>query len=200
MTNKLTNVRGIARYPHLNEPDTKFDADGLYKVTVEVSAAVAAPLIAEFTAMQKKAMAEFQAEKKGKRATAVDLPITPKLDEDLNETGVYEVKAKMKASGTSQRTGKPYTRKLPIFDSFGNPTNAKVGGGSEIIISVNAREWSNPKGECSVTCYLEAVQVVRLVEGGSASSSKFGFGAIEGGFAADEAQGDAADASSYDFD
>lgn len=204
MTDQLTTVRGIARHPWLNSPDTKFDADGLYKVTLELPAAVAAPLIAEYTALQKKAMADYQAQKKGKKAIATDLPITPKLDEDLNETGMYELKVKMKASGTSQRTGKPYTRKLPLFDSFGNPTNAQIGGGSDINVSFKASPWSNAKGECSVTCYLEAVQIIRLVTGGAVSSDRFGFGKVDGGFAAEE-QTDSGvtptdDASSYDFD
>ena len=42
---KIVSPRGIAVYPWLNRPDTKFSADGDFKVTLKVGAAEASPLI-----------------------------------------------------------------------------------------------------------------------------------------------------------
>ena len=42
---KIVSPRGIAVYPWLNRPDTKFSADGDFKVTLKVDAAEASPLI-----------------------------------------------------------------------------------------------------------------------------------------------------------
>ena len=179
-------IRGIAKVPHLNDPDTKFDDAGVFKTDLVVAADVAEPLIARFEKMQAAKMDEYQKEKKGKRAKAADLPIQPELDEDGNETGSYIVRVKMKASGISKKTGKAWSRQLPLFDSVGNPTSARVGGGSDIIVAVEPASWSNPKGECSVTLRLEAVQVIRASGGGGRSAGAFGFGAVEGGFVASE--------------
>jgi hypothetical protein len=183
MADTIINVRGIARYPWLNKPDTKFEAAGVYKVDLEIDADTAEPLIRQFTDMRAAAMKEAQKALKGKKAKEADLPISPKLDEDGNETGAFVLKAKMKASGTSKKTGKQWTRAVPIFDAKGKPANPQIYGGSEIILGVKVQAWSNPKGECSVTCYLEGVQVIKLAAGsGGASASALGFSAVEGGY------------------
>lgn len=178
------HLRGIARFAWLNKPDTKFDSAGVYKTDLILSPEVAEPLIARFEKMREAAMADFQQEKKGKRAKEADLPIRPELDEDGNETGNYVAKVKMKASGVAKRTGKAWSRKLPLFDSVGSQTNARVGGGSDIICCVMPKAWSNAKGECSVTMYLEAVQVMRAAGGSAQDAGAFGFKAQEGGFVA----------------
>lgn len=182
---QLIQVRGTARFPWLNTPDTKFDEAGVFKTDLLLDSETAAPLLARFEAMRDAAMAEWQAEKKGKRAKAADLPLFPELDEDGNETGSYILRVKAKASGIT-KAGKPWRRQLPLFDSVGNPTNAKVGGGSEIVVSVEPRAWANPKGECSVTMRLEAVQILRLSEGGSRSAGAYGFDKHDGYVASDD--------------
>jgi hypothetical protein len=211
MSDILINVRGTARYPWFNKPDTKFNSAGLYKANIEIDAETAAPLIAQFEAMRAEEAKQYAIAKKGKKAKIEDLPLFAQLDEEGNETGMYELKVKMTASGISKKTNKPWSRKLPLFDGAGKPTNAAVGGGSEVIVSISPKGWTNAKGECSVTCYLEAVQVLQLVTGGQASASRFGFGAVDGAFVAgnepadrdddDDAgsEADAEDASSYDF-
>ena len=42
---KIVSPRGIAVYPWLNRPDTKFSQMGTFKVTLKVAAEDAAPLI-----------------------------------------------------------------------------------------------------------------------------------------------------------
>ena len=46
---KIVSPKGIAVYPWLNRPDTKFSADGDFKVTLKVSADEAARLGADLT-------------------------------------------------------------------------------------------------------------------------------------------------------
>lgn len=203
MADTILNVRGIARYLWLNKPDTKFDSDGVFKVELEVTSEVADPLIRKFNDMRAQAMKEAQKNLKGKKAKEADLPISPKLDEDGNETGLFLLKAKMKASGVSAKTGKAWNRSVPIFDAKGKPANPQIYGGSEIILGIAPKAWSNPKGECSVTCYLEGVQVIKLsAGGGNTSAAGLGFGAVEGGYVEDDVADEAAveEAGSYDFD
>jgi hypothetical protein len=204
MADTILHVRGVARFPWLNKPDTKFDSDGVFKVDLEIDADTAAPLIRKFNDMRAETMKEAQKALKGKKAKEADLPIFPKLDEDGNETGSFVLKAKMKASGISKKTGKPWQRSVPIFDAKGKPANPQIYGGSEIVVGIAPKAWSNPKGECSVTCYLEGVQVIKLsAGGGGGSAASLGFGVVEGGFVADDVADDAVsteEAGSYDFD
>ena len=174
-------ARGIAVFPRLNEPDTKFDAAGVYSTRLRMTADAAAPLLSRLEKMQEAAVAEAQAEKKGKRVKQQDLPIEPELDEDGNETGNFILKAKMKASGVSKKTGKPWSRKFPLFDSNGQPTNVNVGGGSEIVIAFEPSAYNSASIGVGVTLRLEAAQVIR-VAGMGQSSGNFGFAAVEGGF------------------
>lgn len=211
MAKELTNVRGIAIWPHLNTADTKFDDAGSFHTKLRIEADVAAPIIARFEEMRAAAAAEYQKAKKGKKAKLADLPIEPEYDEETGEeTGKFVLRTKMKASGKSKKTGKMWERQVPLFDSRGKPLGAKnyINSGAEIVVSFEPNAWSNPKGECSVTLYLEAVQVISL-GGRSSSASAFGFGAVDGGYtASDEAADDAAvdeaageeEDGGYDFD
>lgn len=199
---QLIQVRGIARYPWLNKPDTKFKAEGQFKVDLEIDAETAEPLLSMFEDIRAAEIAAAKVKLKGKKPKEADLPLVPKLDEDGNETGTYLLKAKMTASGVSKRTGKPWSRVVPIFDAKGKPANPQIYGGSELILSIEPKGWANPKGECSVTCYLEGVQVIKLSQGsGGASAAALGFGAVEDGYAEDEGEeGDAGDEGGYDFE
>lgn len=198
----LIQVRGIARYPWLNKPDTKFKAEGQFKVDLEIDAETAEPLLAQFEDIRAAEIAAAKVKLKGKKPKEADLPLVPKLDEEGNETGTYLLKAKMTASGVSKKTGKPWSRVVPIFDAKGKPANPQIYGGSELILSIEPKGWANPKGECSVTCYLEGVQVIKLSKGsGGASASALGFGAVEDGYSEDEVEveGEAA-GEDYDFE
>lgn len=199
MANEQMQIRGITRYPHLNKPDTKFDDAGVYKTDLILDAEAGTALTARFEKMRAAELKKTQARLKGKKAKAADLPVQPEYDENGEETGRFVLKTKMKASGISKKTGEAWKRDLPLFDAEGVPTNVRVGGGSEVILCITPNPWSNPKGECSVTCYLEAVQILSLSAGGGASASRFGFGAVDGGFkssemdAADDDEADAGD-------
>lgn len=188
MADQMFQARGVARYPWLNKPDTKFDAAGKYKVDLEITAEDASKLLPSLEKIREQTKADFQKSAKGKKAKNADLPLAPQLDNEGNETGSFILRVGMKASGVSKKTGKPWTRAVPIFDAKGKPANPQIFGGSELIVSFKAQGWSNPKGECGTTCYLEGVQVLKLSSGGggSASAAGLGFTAQEGYSAEDD--------------
>lgn len=205
MADTIINVRGIARYPWLNKPDTKFDAAGKYKVDLEITADDAAALLPALEKLREQAKADFQKAAKGKKAKDADLPLFPQLDSEGNETGAYILRVGMKASGVSKKTGKPWNRAVPIFDAKMRPANPQIFGGSELVVSFKAQGWANPKGECGATCYLEGVQVIRLSSGsGGSSAAGLGFKAQDGYSAEDDAVteegGETSAEGGYDFE
>jgi hypothetical protein len=186
----IHKARGIAVYPWLKKPDTKFDADGVFKTDLRVSEEDAQALIEIITEAQNEAKeeAEKKAKAKRKKAKEADLPYSEALDEDGEETGEVMFRFKSKASGTSKKTGKRWSRTLPLFDAKGKKTKVSVYGGSEIIVAFTAQPWVNPKMEYGVKLQLEAVQIIDLVTGGGGgSASSYGFGE-EDGFDASDAE------------
>lgn len=204
--------KGIAVYPYLNRPDTKFDADGVFKTDFKVSGDEAQFIIDLINEAQKEAEAEAKkkaadAKKKGKKVTpkAADLPFFEACDDEGNETGEVVFRFKSKASGVSKKTGKRWKRTIPLFDAKGKPSKASVYGGSTLIIAFTAEPWVNPKCEFGVKLQLEAVQIIELVSGsgGNRNASAFGFGEEDGYEASDEddtedTEGDGEDTESED--
>lgn len=203
----MIHVKGTAIFPYFTKPDTKFDADGVYKSDVRLSYEEAAPLLEQLETMQSEKIAQEKKKAPGKRYKEADLPLFPELDDAGEETGNWIARVKSKASGVSRKTGQRYTRVLPLFDSKGQPFDASQGdvrGGASIVAAVSPHAWCNPKGEVGVTMRLEAVQVITL-GGSSGSTRSFGFSAVDGGFVAadapakDEVVEEADTAEDYDF-
>lgn len=175
-------VRGICRFPHLNKPDTKFNDKGIFHTKLLVSAEAAARITELLTRIAQEKADEVQRDVlKGKKPTYAELPVKPVEDEEGNHTGQWALTTKMIASGVSKKTGKPWNRQLPLFTGKGEPTNALITGGSEVVISCLPDPYYNPKDKSvGVTLRLEGVQIVRLRDaGGNKDASGFGFKALE---------------------
>lgn len=193
MANKLlTSPKGVAIWPRLNEPDTKFDEAGVYEVRLAFEPDT--PGLDEFVEkleavrdekLEEQKEALIKAGKKGlvSKLTANDVTAPEEDDETGEETGRVIVKFKMKASGVSKKTGRPWTRRPDLFNAKGVKLRKppKVGGGSILKVSFNPVGYYIAKDKLvGVTCYMEAVQVIELVEFGQKDAGGYGFGEEEG--------------------
>jgi len=199
---KNNQVRGTASFPRLNEPDTKFDAAGVFNTKLILSAEAAAPLVARFDQMRDAEVSRQAELSNGKKPVVNDHPLNPEYDEDGAETGNWVLSCKMKASGISKK-GKAWSRQLPLFDSLGSPTSVRITGGSDIICAIEpityavaGKEKGKPIVTCGVSLRLEAVQLLQT-SGGSRDAGGYGFGQHEGGFVASD---DAAESSKEETD
>jgi hypothetical protein len=191
----FTSPRGVFVFPKLNEPDTKFNAEGDYTVKLSLKAdapttkafiAQLAPLHAEAI---KAAQAKFkelkpEARKKLKEVTVNEMFVT-KLDENEQPTGDIEFNFKMKASGISKKTGKRWTRKPAIFDAKGttlkNPPSIWGGTVGKVGFSVTEGGYFVPgTGAAGISLGLEGVQIIELRSGQGRSAKEMGFGEEEG--------------------
>ena len=65
----FTTPTGVAKYPHLNKPDTKFNADGEYHTKLVVPNAACAELVEKLDAMHEEAYETIKKELvEGKKA------------------------------------------------------------------------------------------------------------------------------------
>lgn len=158
MTTKYVSPKGIAGYPKLTRPDTKFKAEGEYSTSLTISKKIAAPLIATIE--------EAYVEEFGQKAVAkANYPF--KEDEEGNV--VFKFKSKNKPK---------------LYDAAGKPIKStdelNIGSGSVLKVAgaISCRAVS---GKNYATLYMNQVQIIDLVE-----FSGSPFEAEEGGFVADE--------------
>ena len=198
---KVTTPRGVAIWPRLNTPDTKFNAAGKYeaKIAIDGDDPALAKLREQVEAMIEAKYAEQVAEvtqkltdqgKKGLIKKAVDriTKVSPfKAEEDPetgDETGRITIKASMTASGISKKTGKPWQRKPTIFNGKGvaikNPP--QIGGGSVLKLFVELFPYyAANDATVGASFRLEAAQVIQLVSFGARDAASCGFGEEEDG-------------------
>uniref|UniRef100_A0A6M3JLM1 Single-stranded DNA-binding protein n=1 Tax=viral metagenome TaxID=1070528 RepID=A0A6M3JLM1_9ZZZZ len=141
----FTSCEGIARYPYLSRPDTKFDTEGKYKVDLELH-----PDVQEAK--------DFLAKLKGRLSKEFPKPPYAALPEG-NKFVV--------------RFASSYKPKM--FDVYGKrfPEDVIIGAGSVIRVAYTENFYKGFGG--GINLYLQAVQVINLVEYEGRDASGFGF-------------------------
>lgn len=184
---KMYTPAGIAMYPWITRADTKFNPDGDFRTILRIPAEEAAPMIAELEAFYETVKAEESKKlAKGKKLKEADMPWTPALDDDGNETGEIDFKFKTKAKIEVKK--QLIDKVIPLVDAFGKRITDPIAiyGGSKIRVSFTPKGFNTVVG-VGVTLRLEGVQVIDLVSGDSGGDG--GFGAYEGGgYSAQEAE------------
>lgn len=179
----LVTDKGTAVYPHLSNPDTKFDPDGHYKVTLRLSGESAGQLKERIEKAREEAVANLKAAAKkagdlkpikaGKFDKLADLPVKAVLDEEGNETGAYDFSFKMRAKG-KRKNGDEYTQKPVIVDAANKPLAEEVWGGSTIQVNAAIAPFYVPALGVGVALRLRGVRVLELRTGGASAESMFG--------------------------
>ena len=173
------NIKGVtevgkAIYPHLNKPDTRFQKEGVYKVTLELSPVNAKNLLKHIDDGIKLATKDSKSNK------------TAQLPYKTDENGNMQFNFKCKASGVS-KTGQNWEQKPKVFDSKGTPISKDilVWGGTTMKVAYEIIPYSNNMLGSGVSLRLKAVQVHELVSGGGASADSYGFKEESNGYVAE---------------
>lgn len=175
----IASPKGVAKFPHLTTPQTKFNPEGEYNVTLLFDPNDAA-IIAYQQRIQGEHDAAFAAAKKAdpkRKLTAMPIPIGDETTKDGAPTGKLAVKFKAKASGVYKKDGKPWTFKPVLKDRYGKPLSSDVViyGGSIMQVSATVRHTAMPTGLFYTSLHLEAVLVHELKSGYERSAAEFGF-------------------------
>ena len=175
---------GTAIWPRVNEPDVKFDPDGVYtcdlRLDHEEGKALLAKLEAFVTADKKARKAADEKIHKSKN----ELPVRLETDRDTGElVETFIVKTKTK-------------RRPLVVDSQKSPVSENVGGGSQLRLSINVKSYNNGAIGYGITLQLKAVQVLELREFSSSGANDFDV--VDDGFVATpSSDGDAADGGDF---
>jgi hypothetical protein len=157
------SVKGEAIYPALNKPETRFDVNGVYKVTLKVAKSDASEMVKLFDQAIEDSLATAKLEQKGKL-----IKLAPKPYAIEGEDVFF--KFKMKASGVTKKTQEKFTQRPMLFDAKRNPIplDKRIAGGSEIKVAFQLRPYYSPALGAGIVSQLKAVQVIKLVEGAEA--------------------------------
>ena len=172
---RITSPAGVAQYAYLKTPDTKWNDEGVYTITLRLSKD------GEGTKLKNNLETLLQMQVKevtatnGKKPKILPLPIKETVTDDGVES--YDFKFKMKPSFKS-KTGERIEQRPKVFDSALAPMQESVGRGSTIKVNFMPAAYSTSLGT-GVTLRLYAVQVLDLVPVGGGVDA---FSVEEGGF------------------
>jgi hypothetical protein len=185
---KILNVTpiGVAVWPHLHSPDTKFDKDGVYRVQLAypVGSPEANKLIAQIDAWvasaieaeNKRLVADGKKAKVASAFKRADLPYKMELNDEGEETGRVLFNFKLKAKGKT-REGEVFERRVALYVKGGAPLpkDKKIGGGSLLQVSYEANPFFTGGLGAGVSLRMEAVMVHDLVEWQQRDAAGYGF-------------------------
>lgn len=208
---QFTTPKGVfVGYPKISAPDFKFKDAGEFtlKVRLPNDNPKTQDFIKRIDALGEETLKELRKDPKKSKTPAIakawaikNCPYKAETDDDGNETGFTIFTMKSTHSGVSKKTGKPWKRSVPLFDSKGKPLPknadktyaAQVWGGSEGYATFTMAGYGQTTSVgAGVKLSLEAVKITKLVSGGERGADQYGFGddTDEDGFDASEAPAD----------
>lgn len=183
---KFVTPKGVAVWPHLNKPDTKFNAEGEYTCKLRLPMAEADELIAKLEKFRDEYKLQAQEQDpKIARYSLADV-YEEEVDDQGNPTGHAVFKFKQKAV-IKTRKGDTIRMKVALFDAQRQPTSAQVGGGSVIKVAGVAFGYAMPTTKMvGISLRPEAVQIITLAQRGTSAEALF---EVEDGFTASGSDG-----------
>lgn len=187
----ITTPKGTAIFPKLNEPDKKFNPEGVYSVTLRLTDEEAKPLIAILTEMHDRFLYE-EAKKLGKKNLKTGVKpwkVATDWDKDtetrVEVPGFTDFTFKLKAKVTT-KSGKSWEQRPQLFDAKLQPLpvdSDPVGGGSVIRVNAEVYPWYTASLGFGISLRPRGVQVLDLKTYGPRDATSFGFEADEDGYA-----------------
>lgn len=182
---KFTTPVGVAKFPKLNTPDTKFKKEGEYTVKLVLPNDEAQKLIEQIDGFYDHAYAETAKAAGKKLKHSGHRGYGPATDSEKEEIeGFTEFSFKRKASGT-RKNGTPWKAQITLVDAMQRPTNAAVWGGSKIRVAATIEPWFTAALGFGTRLVIRGVQVIELVTAGGESVETMGFDNVEGGYTAE---------------
>lgn len=179
MQERFTTPKGFAQYPRLSEPDTKFNPDGVYSVTMRFEG-MTEQLRALLNKLERLQETTYDA--------AVENTSNPMAKKKIVKADIYtedeegNVYIKFKQNAVIKRKdGSTVNVNIAHFDSKGKPIDVNVGRDSVIRLSFTATPYfMQSTKQVGLTLRPVAVQVIKLNEFGGNTAESYGFTEEEG--------------------
>lgn len=175
MSKTLTSVVGEAIYPHLTKPNTKFNPEGVYEVTLRLTAAQKEQLAAEIMDYCKEELHRVALiNRVDAKTVKQSRPWKPAVDKNKVEIpGLWDFRLKHnKINGTGDKAF-PFTPHIYAADNAVWDMEKEIWTGSKLKVAFVPFVWFT-KGELGISLRLSGVQVIKWVTGGN-SPEALGF-------------------------
>ena len=172
MSNKLiVTPEGEALYPHLHEPDYKFNTGGVYQVRLVLTEAEWNAMKSDYDDLYAAELVKESEKSKGKLTKDASTPFRQ------SDEGFYIIAQRQ------TRDKGVINFNVACYNSTGKKIKMpQVGSGSRIKLALEPHVWV-VSGKFGVSLRLRSVQIIELIEYGAKDSV---FGSVEGGFSGGE--------------
>jgi len=163
LNTQITTPKVRVVWANLTQPNTKFDANGVYDITVSVPDSEMTELKGKIDTCLARAEAEYKATYKKKPNIANSLPYKREFDKDTGEElPSWQLKVKLPAKTTVN--GVITERKPTLVDSQLKPmSGAKpIGKGSIVRVNFYIYPYYVPAVGLGISAKLQAVQVIEF--------------------------------------
>lgn len=168
-----TTPKGTASWAKLFRPDTKFVAEGVYSIDLNLPLEKAKGLIDYIDSQMEYSLDKAKKENPTKKGSIKqpNAPYQEVYDEEGNSTG--EIKFKFKQRAVINTKQGPMAKKPAVVDAKGKPITEPldIGNGSTVKVAFEAIPYFTAMAGAGVSLRLSAVQLIDLMGG----SSSFGF-------------------------
>lgn len=184
--------QGEAAYPHIAEPQTKFNDEGLYDVTMYFDETSGGKLVERLSEAYNQACEEAKKKyeeqkpqyKKDNPNINFEQFYREEVDDNGFSTGRIFVKFKKKAS-VKTKDGRILNFNVPVFDKYNQPMDKeivkKASSGSIMKCAFKVSPYFVIAGaKAGISLQLEAVQIIEMKEWtDSKSAADYGFQSFE---------------------
>ena len=176
MAKNVKTIQGRAMWAKVFEPDTKFDADGVYTINLLIPESESHE-IGEYleTLRDEFAANEIKRNPKLKDKLSTKAVFEEAYDKEGNATGDMELKFKQKAK-IRLRDGSTSQIKVLVVDAKRNVMTGEtlIGNGSTVKVAYEPAPYLIPSSkQVGVSLRLKGVQVIELAEYGGGGASMF---------------------------
>lgn len=170
---RVTSPRGEALYPYLKAPEVYEGEEVGYTIQVKFSKEDTDKILAILE--EELESAKNSSEFKGKRWSK-----EPRMGFREDQNGDIVFKFKTKAT-IKTKAGDVVKRTVPVFDAKGKPVDVTIGNGSVVRVAFQIVPYWKSSTNNGLSLYLDAVQIIELVEyKGGGNAAAYGFGEEEG--------------------
>lgn len=176
-----TTAKGKAFWTYAFTPDTKFKAEGEYKIKFRQGGQEAIDLQKYVDDLLDQSLAEAKEEMPQKKINKHNSVYSEVLDDNGTPTGELEFVFKQKAVIT-KKDKSTMNMRVAVFDAKGIPITdpVEVGNGSTVKVAYEPFKWVTPTMGAGVTLRFKGLQIIDLVARGGSNADGFGFGEEEG--------------------
>tara|TARA_R110002096_G_scaffold335551_1_gene529120 strand:+ start:1033 stop:1638 length:606 start_codon:yes stop_codon:yes gene_type:complete len=158
MSKVIVTPVGKAVYPHLQNPDTRFNDNGVYQCRLHVDEAGFTEFSAQVNELYEKAYKAECGIKDAKVKKAESFPLR------VTDEGSFEIYAKQEALKQTKTKGLLQFR-VAAYNAKGTKIQMPpVGSGSELKMAVEPHFWNVSSQGFGMTLRLRSVQIIALKE------------------------------------